>query len=210
MPGGEVYSRFTPDRSAVLFHTWETPRRIGRVPVEGGAPQMLDFGAASDAFPDISPDGKWIAFTRTDPDAERVYIAPAAGGIARLLTKSPGTVPRWSPDGRHIAFGANRNTTGGVFVIDPDGKNERRLTTTGGWPVWWPDGRQIGFMVPGASAQEIHVVSRDGGPTRHLTEIVYSGSNHPFDVSPDGSRIVTTNAVHVSDEVWLLEPRVRQ
>jgi hypothetical protein len=65
-------------------------------------------------------------------------------------------------------------------------------------------------MVPGASAQEIHVVSRDGGPTRHLTEIVYSGSNHPFDVSPDGSRIVTTNAVHVSDEVWLLEPRVRQ
>jgi Tol biopolymer transport system component/predicted Ser/Thr protein kinase len=210
-PSGEVYSRFTPDRSSLLFHTWGTPRRIGRAPVDGGTPQMLDFGSASDAFPDMSPDGKWIAFTRTDADAERVYIAPAAGGTPRLLTKSPGTVPRWSPDGRHIAFGANRNSTGGVFVIEPDGRNERRLTTTGGWPVWWPDGRQIGFLVPGrSSGQEIHVVGREGGPTRHLTDIVYNGSNHPFDVSPDGSRIVTTNAVHVSDEIWLLEPRVRQ
>jgi eukaryotic-like serine/threonine-protein kinase len=210
-PSGEVYSRFTPDRASVLFHTWGTPRRIGRVAVDGGVPQMLDFGSASDAFPDMSPDGKWIAFTRADADAERVYIAPAGGGTPRLLTASPATVPRWSPDGRHIAFGANRNSTGGVFIIDADGKNERRLTTTGGWPVWWPDGRQIGFMVPGrVGAQELHVVSRDGGASRHLTEVIYNGSNHPFDVSPDGSRIVTTNAVHVSDEIWLLEPRVRQ
>jgi hypothetical protein len=29
-------------------------------------------------------------------------------------------------------------------------------------------------------------------------------------VSPDGTRLVTSNAVHVSDEIWLLEPRVRQ
>ena len=120
-------------------------------------------------------------------------------------------VPRWSPDGRQIAFGANRNITGGIFVIVADGQNERRVTTTGGWPVWWPDGRQIGFLVTGRiGGQEIHLVSRDGGATRHLAEVTYNGGNHPFDVSPDGSRIVTTNAVHVSDEIWLLEPRVRQ
>jgi Tol biopolymer transport system component/predicted Ser/Thr protein kinase len=210
-PSGEVYSRFTADRASILFHTWGTPRRVGRVPIDGGTPQMLNFGSASDAFPDMSPDGKWIAVTRTDADAEHVYIAPAGGGTPRLLTKSAGSVPRWSPDGRQIAFGANRNSTGGIFVIDADGKNERRLTSTGGWPVWWPDGRQIGFMVPGRSGgQEIHVVNRETGATRHLAEIVFSGSNHPFDVSPDGTRLVTSNAVHVSDEIWLLEPRVRQ
>jgi Tol biopolymer transport system component len=210
-PSGEVYSRFSPDGASIFFYTWMTPRRIERVSADGGAPQSVDLGSASDAFPDVSPDGRQIAFTRTDQDAEHVYIAPVGGGTPRLLTSSPATVPRWSPDGRQIAFGANRGGTGGIFVIDADGRNERRVTTTGGWPVWWPDGRQIGFIVTGrADGQEIHVVGRDGGQTRHLSEIVYQGSNHPFDISPDGTRLVTTNAVHVSDEIWLLEPRLRQ
>ena len=52
--------------------------------------------------------------------------------------------------------------------------------------------------------------NRETGATRHLAEIVFNGTNHPFDVSPDGTRLVTSNAVHVSDEIWLLEPRVRQ
>jgi Tol biopolymer transport system component len=208
---GEVYSRFSPDGAFLMFHTWDTPRRIGRVPLEGGAPRMIDVGGASDAFPDISPDGRWIAFTRTDSDAEHVYIAPIDGGSPRLLTSSPAAIPRWSPDGKTIAFAANRSYAGGIFVIDPDGRNERRLTGTGGWPVWWPDGREIGFLVNGrVGGQEIHVVSRTGGETRLLPEVVFNGSNHPFDIAPDGTRITTTNAVHVSDEIWLLEPRAQQ
>jgi eukaryotic-like serine/threonine-protein kinase len=210
-PDGEVYPRFSPDGTSMFFHTWNTPRRIGHVPTDGGVTQMLTFGSASDAFPDISPDGRWIAFTRTDQDAEHVYVAPVGGGTPRLLTPSPAAVPRWSPDGRQIAFGANRSNTGGIFVIDADGRNERRVTTAGGWPVWWPDGRQIGFVVIGrVGGQEIHVVDREGGQPRHLAEIIFNGTNHPFDISPDGSRLVTTNAVHVSDEIWLVEPRLRQ
>ena len=45
-----------------------------------------------------------------------------------------------------------------------------------------------------------------GGAARAL-DIRFNGTNQPFDVSPDGSAIVTSNAVHVSDEIWLMEPR---
>jgi TolB protein len=206
-PDGEVYSRYSHDGSFMVFHTWGTPRRIGRVPRSGGAPVMLTFGDASDAYPDLSPDGQWIAFTRTDRNAERVYIAPAAGGSPRLLTESPGAVPRWSPDGKSIAFGANRGYYGGIFVVNADGTNLRRLAPVGGWPVWWPGGTQIGFLVADRNGdQEIQVIPAGGGAARAVANIPFTGSNHLFDVSPDGKSIVTTNAVHVSDEIWLLEP----
>ena len=204
---GEVYSRFSRDGSFLVFHTWGTPRRIGRVARSGGAPVMLAFGEASDAFPDVSPDGQRIAFTRTDQRAERIYVAPVSGGTPSLLTESPGAVPRWSPDGTSIVFAANRGYYGGIFVVNADGRNRRRLTTSGGWPVWLPGGTQIGFIVTGRNGdQEIHVVPAAGGSPHVLTNIAFSGSNHLFDVSPDGKLLVTTNAVHVSDEIWLLEP----
>jgi Tol biopolymer transport system component len=206
---GELYPRYARDGSDVLFHTWDTPRRIGRASVDGGIVRMVSTGDASDAFPDESPDGR-LAFTRVDRDAERIYVASASGGNARPLTSIPGAVPKWSPDGRTIVFAANRGYHGGIFLIDADGGHQRRLTATGGWPVWWPDGTQIGYLVVGRNGdQEIEVVSVAGGPSRPVARWRFNGTNHLFDVSPDGSAIVSSNAVHVSDEIWLLEPRAR-
>jgi Tol biopolymer transport system component/tRNA A-37 threonylcarbamoyl transferase component Bud32 len=208
---GEVYPRYSHDGSVIVFHTWGTPRRIGRVARAGGAPVMLTFGDTSDGYPDLSRDGQSIAFTRIDPTAERIYVAPAAGGAARLLTESPGAVPKWSPDGKRLAFAANRGYFGGIFVANADGNNVRRLTAAGGWPVWWPDGTQIAFIVTGRNGdQEIQTVPVAGGSPRPLTGITFSGSNHLFDISPDGTMLVTTNAVHVSDEIWLVESGQRR
>jgi Tol biopolymer transport system component len=115
-------------------------------------------------------------------------------------------VPRWSPDGTHLAFAANRGYLGGIFIIKRDGTGERRLTPDGGWPVWWPGGKQIAFLTQGPQGNQIRVVSLDGA-TRLIGSIKLEGTNHPFAVFPDGRRIAGTNAVHVSDEIWLLEPR---
>jgi eukaryotic-like serine/threonine-protein kinase len=209
--GGEVYSRFARDGSFILFHTWSTPRRIGRVARTGGVPSMVTFGEGSDGFPDLSPDGTSVAFTRVDRIAERIYVAPAVGGAARLLAESPGAVPKWSPDGTRIVFAANRGYYGGIFVVNADGSNLRRVTDLGGWPVWWPDGKQIGFVVIGRNGdQEIQIVPVDGGSPRPIAGLAFNGSNHPFDISPDGKSLVTTNAVHVSDEIWLLEPKEKR
>ena len=206
---GEVYPRWAPDGSYALFNTWSAPHRIGRLPAHGGAPTMLKFtGEGPVSFADISPDGRRIAFSRAEPQGERIYIASASGGDARLLTSSAGATPRWSPDGSLVAFSTERGYNGGILVIHADGTGERRLTTEGGWPVWWPDGQQIGYLAVGANGnQEIRVTGLDGSGSRTLSAVKLVGTNHPFDLTRDARTIVVSNGVHVSDEIWLLEPR---
>jgi Tol biopolymer transport system component/predicted Ser/Thr protein kinase len=206
---GEVYPRYSPDGRFVWFHTWQTPRRIGRVPREGGSVELLTFGG-SDAFPALSPDGTQIVVTRTDADAERLYLAPSEGGTARRLTATPGAVAQWSPDGKRIVFAGNRGHAAGIVLFDVAAGREQRLTATGGWPAWLPNGLEVAYLVIGRTGnQEIHVVPARGGAPRQLGQWPFNGSNHPFAVAPDGRSLVTSNSRHVSDEVWLLEPSAR-
>ena len=108
-----------------------------------------------------------------------------------------------------IVYAGNRGYSGGIFLIGADGQGERQLAKSGGWPVWWPDGHQIGYSAIGQSAnQEIRVLSLRGGATRTLEHVRLVGTNHPFAVFPDGRRLVVSNAVHLSDEIWMME-RVR-
>ena len=208
---GEVYPRYSPDGRFIWFHTWETPRRIGRVAREGGAIELLSFGASGDGFPDLSPDGQRVLMTRTDADAERVYVAPSSGGVARRLTSMAGAVAKWSPDGKRIVFAANRGYTGGILVVEVSTGREQRLTTTGGWPEWLPDGSEVAYLVLGRNGnQEIRAVPTKGGPSRPFGQVRFSGWNYPFAISPDGKAIVTSNSRHISDEIWLLESVQRQ
>lgn len=206
---GEVYPRYSPDGAWIWFHTWNAPREIGRVQSAGGAPAVVPLGVdAPHGFADVSPDGRHVAFTVAVENSELVHVAPVEGGAARVLTKSPGAVPRWSPDGKQLAFAGNRGYSGGIFVINADGSGERRLTREGGWAVWWPDGKRLGYVAIGRGGdQEVRLITRDGRPIQTLDRVKFLGTNHPFAVFPDGKRLATTNAVHLSDEIWLLQPR---
>jgi Tol biopolymer transport system component len=208
-PQGEVYPRFTPDGAALLYHTWTSPRSVWRVPITGGPPERLahvDGGSA--AYADMSTDGRWIAYARSEADSERIYIVGASGGAARLLLPGSATLPRWSPDGRRIAYSPHRGYNAGIFVVDAAGRDPVRLADDGGWPVWWPDGRQVAYIAIGADgAQELRVVPSGGGPWRRLEGLRFLGTNHPFDVARDLRRLITSNAEHVSDQIWMLQGR---
>jgi TolB protein len=157
-------------------------------------------------FGDISPDGATLIFVATEEQQrERVYVLRLAGGIPQLLTKSPASVPRWAPDGKWIAFAPNRGYGGGVFIVRPDGTGERRLTQTGGWPVWWPDAKRIGYLtITPDGRQQIETVTLDASASGRAVDFRFEESNTPFDFSADGRLMATSDAVHVSDEIWVL------
>jgi dipeptidyl aminopeptidase/acylaminoacyl peptidase len=107
--------------------------------------------------PQLSPDGTRIAFVVTvmDRAANRglsdIWIVPSRGGEPRRLTSSPAadTTPRWSPDGRTIAFISTRSGSPQVWTIDPNGGEAvqlTRLSTGASGVVWSPDGARLAFV----------------------------------------------------------------
>lgn len=204
-PQGEVYPRYTPDGAFVIYHTWDRPRRVWKIARQGGRPVALTPENLDATFADLSPDGTSLAFVVTENNSlEQVYTMRLPDGMPTLLTKTAASTPRWSPDGKWIAFSPDRSYSGGVFVIRPDGTDERRMTQTGGWPVWWPNSQRIGYRIVTPDArQQIESVALDGKAAGSI-DFRFQGNNDPFDVSPDARSLAVTNHSHVSDEIWLI------
>src|SRR6056297_1556981 len=76
--------------------------------------------------PALSPDGTVLAFTH----AGDIYRVDAAGGVAvpLTLTDAVESSPRWSPDGRSIAYSSNRNGSRDVYLLALSGGPAERLT----------------------------------------------------------------------------------
>jgi dipeptidyl aminopeptidase/acylaminoacyl peptidase len=72
-------------------------------------PVQLTFGDKNDGQPQWSPDGKQIAFVRTDGDKSQIWLLPLSGGEAHALTKAEfgASRPRWSPDGKQMMYGSS-------------------------------------------------------------------------------------------------------
>src|SRR6266446_3062637 len=101
--------------------------------------------------PQLSPDGKWVAYTVTEPSLKdnrgitRVWLGDVASGSVRQLTAGPGSdrQPRWSRDGRTLAFVSTRGNGAQLWVLPVAGGEARRLTSLADGvfdPLWLPDG----------------------------------------------------------------------
>jgi len=108
------------------------------------------------AEPQISPDGRAVAYTVGTPDldANRIahdiwFVATAPGSQPRQLTQSGrDTRPQWSPDGKLIAFLSSREGASQVYVMPAQGGNAKKITSlsTGAEnEKWSPDGKWIAF-----------------------------------------------------------------
>jgi len=118
------------------------------------AEDLFNFKRVSE--PQISPDGKWVAYVIQTYDKAKnssnrqIWLVPASGGAPRQITAAGSNDrPRWSPDGRQIAFLSTREGGSQVWILDLTAGGEARkvtsISTGAGGHAWSPDGRSLVF-----------------------------------------------------------------
>ncbi|WP_346925870.1 extracellular solute-binding protein, partial [uncultured Arthrobacter sp.] len=98
----------------------------------------------------------------------------AAKRLTNLISSTANEIsPRYSPDGKRIAFESNRSGSSEIWVCNSDGENPIRVTSfrgpLAGSPSWSPDGKFLAIDCRPEGNADIYVISSEGGTPRRLT-----------------------------------------
>ena len=106
--------------------------------------------------PQLSPDGKTVAFTVQTIDVEKntrpkqIYVVPVSGGTPKQITREGNNDrPRWTPDSKRIVFASTRAGGSQIWSMDPEGNGAMQLTrisTEASGHLISPDGKKIVFI----------------------------------------------------------------
>jgi dipeptidyl aminopeptidase/acylaminoacyl peptidase len=187
--------------------------------------------------PQLSPDGERIAYCVAEISREGehptgdIWLVPFAGGEARRFTSGPGRdhSPRWSPDGRSLAFISDRAEPGkpALYTIATDGGEAAKAPSPPGEPSeprWSPDGRALAFLLKEPETEEekrrneerddarvegeglkrnrLHVLDLQSG---EATPVTPEGKHATgYDWSPDGARLVAALTPTPREDEWFL------
>jgi tricorn protease len=140
--------------------------------------------------PDVSPDGRLVAFSYLGD----IWVVESIGGVARPVTlhEAHDIYPVFSPDGRQLAFASNRYGSYDVFTVPVAGGRPKRLTSDSATDIpvgWSPDGKEV-LMVSGRavaypSTTALYTVPAAGGAVRSLG--IADAKDGSF--SPQGDRV---------------------
>ena len=142
----------------------------------------------------LSPDGTRVGISHgTGEDGRsRVYTLPLSGGVPRLITPmAPSYLHGWSPDGRTLAYCAERNGEFDIYTIPVEGGEETRLTHTPGLndgPEYSPDGKHIWFNSVRSGLMQVWRMNADGSDQTRMTWEEDLNCWFPH-LSPDGTQV---------------------
>ena len=146
---------------------------------------------------ELSPNGRQVAFVWERDGRSDIFVQPLAGGWPRRITADRDRTiywwdsePRWSPDGRWLAFGQG----GSVRVAPADGRGHSftvtDFTTAASSPVWLPDSHGLIVSAERDDTFVLLLTDRDGAWPRPVADD-NGGDNGEATPSPDGRFVAT-------------------
>lgn len=206
---------WSPDGAFIVFsgkNDLDRPMRLFRLEVAGGEvieltdPETL---ARGDTYPRWSPDGKRIAFVRSDRGISRaIWTLPTGGGAPEPLTEAFFTCSGldWHPDGASLVVSAAQRGTFELWRVDAGSGVMRPLPLRGHrclYPSWSPDGRSLVYTENQLNT-DLTVLElepdTEAKPLAASTRVETEGR-----FSPDGQSVAFISDRGGSPELWLLQ-----
>ena len=173
--------------------------------METGTERQLTYPPAGreDRTPDWSPDGTQVVFLSNRGGPFQLWVADVDGGATHRLSEqaipmdgdwwvNARVAPRWSSDGRAIAYLAPGERGSTLWLINPDGRNARPTRVSGVLRFdWYLDSRRAIYTRNGADGRiEIIATNLDTGEERLLLK----ANATELSVAPDGSSVAYNSA----------------
>jgi Tol biopolymer transport system component/DNA-binding winged helix-turn-helix (wHTH) protein len=186
------------------------------VPVAGGEPARLPLGGATATNPAISPRGNRLAYTQGDihPNLWVIELSDnprKSSGSARQFLSSAtyNNTPRFSPDGKRLAFASTRSGEMEIWTCDARNCSDTQqltfLKSVSGSAHWSPDGKRIAFDSRPTGHSQVFVVSAAGGKPFALTDGTAEDKVPSW--SSDGGYVYFTSNRSGATQIWRVSAR---
>ena len=203
---------WTADGREILFcSTRSGSPSLWRMPVShsgsawrAGEPERLAVGEGATSVA-ASHQARRLVYTKSLWD-RNIWRARLDGSepAALIASTQQDSNPKYSPDGRRIAFASDRSGNWEIWRCDAEGAGCVQLTSLGapfvGTPQWSPDGRLLVFSASSQGSRDIYVISAEGGQPQRL--VADSSDDESPNWSRDGQWIYFASNRSGTFEVW--------
>lgn len=196
-----------PPGSLVFHSARGGTNKIFAAAADGAEAQQVTFGAGADIWPDISPNGRVVAFASNRSGNNEIYVLDLTDGSLLNVTNSStdDNWPRWSPNGQRIAFQSNRDGNYNIYTVNADGTDLQRVTSEpvlDQFPAWSPNGKRLLFR----RGTDLYAADADG-EEQNVQRLTFAPAflNQMGDWSPNGQQIAFMSTRDGYPSVFLMD-----
>jgi dipeptidyl aminopeptidase/acylaminoacyl peptidase len=161
---------------------------------------------------EFSPDGTRVAFVLAEPAKadqrpSHIWLCEISTGTFRQLTYSEKSEssPKWSPDGKLLAFLSNRDTNQQIYLLSMSGGESEPLTKgkrSVSHFAWSPDGKSISFLAPDSKSEAQEKKEKDKDDARVTDKDEKHSRLWLLNLNDKSERALTPANFAISDEAW--------